>query len=116
MRVGVCGSGDVGLIVRAAYSKRDPRAFTNAPPGSLYRPTLSARIAGVARAAGQQAGAAIFSALVTTLVVMIAVSRSPGLPEDYEPSESAPNTTLAYRQSEPMNFADRWGDLDAGEV
>jgi len=49
--------------------------------------------------------------------VMIAVSRSPGLPEDYEPSESAPNTTLAYRQSEPsMNFADRWGDFDAGEV
>jgi hypothetical protein len=105
------------VIVRAAYSKRDPRAFTSAPPGSLYRPTLSARIAGVARAAGQQAGAAIFSALVTTLVVMIAVSRSPGLPEDYEPSESAPNTTLAYRQSEPnMNFADRWGDMDAGEV
>ena len=56
-------------------------------------------------------------ALVPTLVVMIAVSRSPGLPEDYEPSESAPNTTLAYRQSEPsMNFADRWGDTDAGEV
>jgi len=117
MRVGVCGSGDVGLIVKAAYSKRDPRAFASAPPGSLYRPTLSARIAGVARAAGQQAGAAIFSALVTTLVVMIAVSRSPGLPEDYEPSESAPNTTLAYRQSEPgMNFADRWGDMDAGDV
>src|SRR5262245_62770548 len=87
------------------------------PPGSLYRPTLSARIAALGRAAGQQAGAAIFSAFVTTLVVMIAVSRSPGLPEDYEPSESAPNTTLAYRQSEPsMNFADRWGDMDAGDV
>ena len=112
-----CVRGDVGLIVKAAYHKQDPRAFTSAPPGSLYRPTLSARVAGLARAAGQQAGAAIFSALVTTLVVMIAVSRSPGLPEDYEPSESAPNTTLAYRQSEPsMNFADRWGDMDAGEV
>jgi hypothetical protein len=117
MRVGGVVRGDVGLIVRAAYTKRDPRAFTSAPPGSLYRPPLSARIKGLARAAGQQAGAAIFSALVTTLVVMIAVSRSPGLPDDYEPSESAPNTTLAYRQSEPsMNFADRWGDLDAGEV
>jgi hypothetical protein len=116
MRVGVWFGGR-GLIVKAAYSKRDPRAFAGAPAGSLYRPTLSARIKGVACAAGEQAGAAIFSALVTTLVVMIAVSRNPGLPEDYEPSESAPNTTLAYRQSEPsMNFADRWGDLDAGEV
>jgi hypothetical protein len=105
------------LIVKAAYTKQDPRAFTSAPPGSLYRPTLSARIAALGRAAGQQAGAAIFSAFVTTLVVMIAVSRNPGLPEDYEPSESTPNTTLAYRQSEPsLDFADRWGDLDAGEV
>jgi hypothetical protein len=105
------------VIVKAAFVKRDPRAFTGAPPGSLYRPTLSARVAGLAHTAGQQAGAAIFSALVTTLVVMIAVSRSPSLPDDYEPSESAPNTTLAYRQSEPsLDFADRWGDLDAGEV
>jgi hypothetical protein len=114
-RVGVW-FGDVGVIVKAAFVKRDPRAVIGAPPGSLYRPTLSARMGGFARAAGQQTGAAIFSALVTSLVVMIAVSRNPSLPEDYEPSE-APNTTLAYRQSEPgLDFADRWGDLDAGEV
>jgi len=105
------------LIVKAAYTKRDPRAVMGAPPGSLYRPTLSARLAVLAHAAGRQAGAAIFAAFVTSLVVMIAVSRNPALPEDYEPSESAPNTTLAYRQSEPnMSFEDRWGDLDAGEV
>jgi hypothetical protein len=54
--------------------------------------------------------------MVTALVVMIAVSRNPSLPEDYEPAD-APNTTLAYRQSEPsLNFADRWGDTESGEV
>jgi hypothetical protein len=64
----------------------------------------------------RQAGAACFSAMVTALVVMIAVSRNPSLPEDYEPAE-APNTTLAYRQSEPsLDFADRWGDTESGEV
>jgi hypothetical protein len=64
----------------------------------------------------RQAGAACFSAMVTALVVMIAVSRNPSLPEDYDPGD-APNTTLAYRQSEPsLNFADRWGDTDSGEV
>jgi hypothetical protein len=73
-------------------------------------------MANVARGAMRQAGAACFSAMVTALVVMIAVSRNPSLPDDYEPSD-APNTTLAYRQSEPsMNFADRWGDTDSGEV
>jgi hypothetical protein len=105
------------LVVKAAFVKRDPRAYMGAPPGSLYRPTLSARLKGVAQAAMRQAGAACFSALVTGLVVMIAVSRNPALPDDYEPSESAPNTTSAYRESESnMSFADRWGDLDAGEV
>jgi hypothetical protein len=64
----------------------------------------------------RQAGAACFSAMVTALVVMIAVSRNPSLPEDYEPGE-VPNTTLAYRQSESgMNFADRWGDTDSGDI
>ena len=54
--------------------------------------------------------------MVTALVVMIAVSRNPSLPEDYEPGE-VPNTTLAYRQAESsMNFADRWGDTDSGEI
>src|SRR5215467_12793673 len=61
--------------------------------------------------------APLASPMVTGLVVMIAVSRNPALPEDYEPSETAPNTTSAYRESESnMSFADRWGDLDAGEV
>ena len=73
-------------------------------------------MASVARGAMRQAGAACFSAMVTALVVMIAVSRNPSLPEDYDPGD-APNTTLAYRQSEPsLNFADRWGDTDSGEV
>jgi hypothetical protein len=64
----------------------------------------------------RQAGAACFSAMVTALVVMIAVSRNPSVPEDYEPGDE-PNTTLAYRQSEPsLNFADRWGDTESGEV
>src|SRR5262249_54752373 len=103
--------GDVGLNVKAAYHKRDPRAFMSAPPGSLYRPTLSARVAGLARAAGRQAGAACFSALITSLVVMIAVSRNPALPDDYEPSESTPNTTRAYRQSDSRSScADPWSD------
>jgi hypothetical protein len=104
------------LTVRAAYVRRDPRAFTGAPPGSLYRPTLSARLANIARGAAHQAGAALFSAMVTALVVMIAVSRNPSLPDDYELGDS-PNTTLAYRQAElSMNFADRWGDTETGEV
>src|SRR5262249_49172 len=95
------GSGGIGVLtVRAAYVRRDPRAFTSAPPGSLYRPTLSARITNLARSAMRQAGAACFSAMVTALVVMIAVSRNPSLPDDYEPGDS-PNTTLAYRQAEP---------------
>jgi hypothetical protein len=64
----------------------------------------------------QQAGAACFSAMVTALVVMIAVSRNPSLPEDYEPGE-APNTTLAYREAgSGLNFSDRWGDTESGEV
>ena len=54
--------------------------------------------------------------MVTALVVMIAVSRNPSLPEDYEPGE-APNTTLAYRQAElSLDFSDRWGDTESGEV
>jgi hypothetical protein len=73
-------------------------------------------VASIARAAMRQAGAACFSAMVTALVVMIAVSRNPSLPDDYEPGES-PNATLAYGESEAsLNFADRWGDTDAGEV
>jgi hypothetical protein len=109
--------GGIGVLtVRAAYVRRDPRALASAPPGSLYRPTLSARITSFARGAARQAGAACFSAMVTALVVMIAVSRNPSLPDDYEPGD-APNTTLAYRQGEPsMNFADRWGDTESGEV
>jgi hypothetical protein len=73
-------------------------------------------VASFARGATRQAGAACFSAMVTALVVMIAVSRNPSLPEDYEPAD-APNTTVAYRQSEPnLNFSDRWGDTESGEV
>jgi len=67
----------------------------------------------------RQAGAASFSALVTALVVMIAVSRNPSLPEEfeYEHNTTEPNTTLAYRQSEAsLNFADRWGETETGDV
>lgn len=55
----------------------------------------------------RQAGAACFSAVVTTSIVVIAIGRDPGQPDEFDRHAAAE----VYREVEsPLDFVERWGD------